>query len=252
MNSHRLEERDVLSQIPLFQAVSAGFASPAEDHYEEPLNLNSYLIKNPSSTLIYHAIDNSMFSSGILEGDILVAEKSAKNPFGKIVIVRVGEEIHIKRLSKIKNDLYLTSDSLCYSPLKLDKETDFEIVGIVNYSIHNLLNPFDYEKISANIDLHSRLVRSPVSTFFVRVAGKSMINAGIFDKDILIVDRAIFPSIDNVVVAYLEGGFTVKRLKKKVNFILFPENDDFPSVELTEQMDSRIWGVVTYCIHKVS
>ena len=96
------------------------------------------------------------------------------------------------------------------------------------------------------IDLNQHLIKHPASTFFVRVAGDSMTGAGIQDGDLLIVDRSANCASGSIVVARIEDEFTLKRLiiKKGGKAFLVPENDKFPSIELTEDSDCEIWGRV--------
>ena len=100
------------------------------------------------------------------------------------------------------------------------------------------------------IDLNERLVRHPAATFFVRVEGESMKNAGIRSGDILIVDRSLEARDAAVVVAIVDGEFTVKHVKKAgKKLFLIPANEAFAAVEITEAMDFAVWGVVTNVIH---
>jgi len=102
------------------------------------------------------------------------------------------------------------------------------------------------------LDLNEYLVSHPAATFFVRVQGLSMINAGIQPDDILVVDRSMDPAHGKVIVAALDGDLTVKRLNKQNGQItLMPENDDYDPIEITTEMSFIIWGVVTSVIHKV-
>lgn len=101
------------------------------------------------------------------------------------------------------------------------------------------------------LDLNELMVTHPAATFFVRVRGDSMKGAGIFSGDILVVDRAFEPKDGHIVVAVLNGEFTVKRiLKKGKTCFLAPENPSFSPIEVKEEMECQIWGVVTYVIHK--
>lgn len=105
--------------------------------------------------------------------------------------------------------------------------------------------------IDKKLDLNDHLVKHPAATFFVRVHGDSMADAGIASGDILIVDRALDPRHGNIVVAALDGELTVKRLKKMgPRLFLAPENNAYPPLEITPERDLEIWGVVTYIIHK--
>tara|TARA_B100001287_G_C22430478_1_gene411149 strand:- start:27 stop:476 length:450 start_codon:yes stop_codon:yes gene_type:complete len=103
-----------------------------------------------------------------------------------------------------------------------------------------------------DLNLQAYLVQHPSATFCVRVTGDSMQNAGIFSGDVMVVDRALEPKNNTIVLAVLDGEFTVKRIQKKgVQLFLKPENETFKPIEITEEMDFKVWGVVTHIIHKV-
>ena len=104
--------------------------------------------------------------------------------------------------------------------------------------------------LEERLSLNDLLVEHPAATFFIRVEGDSMIEAGIFSGDILVVDRATPARHGCVVVAILNGEFTVKRLNtKNPQPRLEPANPLFHPIDITEEMDFRIWGVVRYAIH---
>lgn len=106
------------------------------------------------------------------------------------------------------------------------------------------------EGFEAPLDLNNLMVKKPAATFFVRVSGDSMIGAGIFPKDILVVDRSIENFIDKVIVARIDQEFTVKRIVKDNQKIkLVAENPKYKDILITEDMDFEVWGVVTFCIH---
>ena len=106
--------------------------------------------------------------------------------------------------------------------------------------------------LDKRLDLNEHLIKHPSSTFFVKVKGDSMVGAGIHSNDILIVDRSIEPKDKRIVVAILNGEFTVKRVQKRNNkLFLVSENTDYPPIEITSGMDFEIWGVVLHVIHSV-
>lgn len=106
--------------------------------------------------------------------------------------------------------------------------------------------------IEEALDLNQHLVKDPKSSFIVRAIGQSMINAGIFDGDMLIVDRTIPALNGKIVVAAIDGELTVKRIQRKDSKLLFlPENDDFSPIDATHSQSVVIWGVVTNVIHQV-
>ena len=103
--------------------------------------------------------------------------------------------------------------------------------------------------IEESIDLNELLVKTPTATFFVRVEGESMINAFIPPKALLIIDRSITPSSGDIIVAVVNGEFTVKRFIKTFNQVyLAPANIKFNSIEINEEMDFKVWGVVSKII----
>lgn len=105
---------------------------------------------------------------------------------------------------------------------------------------------------TSEIDLNTHLMPNRVSTFLIRARGHSMVRAGIFDGDELVVDRSITPEDGHVVVAVVDGDFTVKRLRITASgVILSPENPHFPNILIAELSDLRVWGVVTRSLHRV-
>ena len=101
-----------------------------------------------------------------------------------------------------------------------------------------------------SLDLNEHLVSNPASTFFVRVRGNSMQDAGIQNGDTLIVDRSVTPGNGQIVIAMLDGDFTVKRLRKKGKRVfLEAANTDFTPIEISENQELTVWGVVTFVIH---
>jgi DNA polymerase V len=104
--------------------------------------------------------------------------------------------------------------------------------------------------IENRLDLNKHLIHHPAATFFVKVKGDSMIEAGIHSGDILIVDRSLEATDKRVVIAVIDGELTVKRIRiieKKI--LLLPENQDYIPTEITDTMSFEIWGVVTNVIH---
>lgn len=105
---------------------------------------------------------------------------------------------------------------------------------------------------SGEIDLNEHLIDDPAATFLVRVVGDSMVNAGIFDGDELIVDRSLEPRSGDVVIALVDSEITVKRLRLgREGAVLQAENPQYADIVLSEQSDLVVWGVVTRCLHYV-
>ena len=106
------------------------------------------------------------------------------------------------------------------------------------------------DHIEENIDLNEHLISNPFSTFFLRVKGDSMINAGIKDKDLIIVDKSLIAKPGDIVIAMIDGEFTIKRLSiKNDELYLKAENNNYPDFRFKNHIDVQIWGVVIYSIH---
>ncbi|RRJ93912.1 LexA family protein [Flavobacterium macacae] len=103
-----------------------------------------------------------------------------------------------------------------------------------------------------NIDLNKELSENLLATFYIKVAGNSMVDAGIDDKDILVVDRSLEPADKKIAICFVDGEFTVKRLKlEKDCLYLMPENQNYEPIKVSEENNFIIWGIVTYVIKKL-
>ena len=101
------------------------------------------------------------------------------------------------------------------------------------------------------IDLNEYLVENSAATFYIRVSGNSMQDEGIDDGDLLVVDRSKTPKNNDIVIGVLNGEFTVKKIQKiKTKLFMVAANKEYKKIEITEEMDFSVWGVVTYVIHK--
>ena len=140
---------------------------------------------------------------------------------------------------------------------------NFDLFSIIKKTQIN--TPVFLDKVSAGfpspatdymenkLDLNEYLITHPAATFIVKASGSSMVNADIYSGDLLIVDRSVTPKSNNIVIASIFGDLTVKKLKKKEkSLFLVPANNDYPSIEVKEEMECFIWGVVTYIIHETT
>ncbi len=102
------------------------------------------------------------------------------------------------------------------------------------------------------ISLDKELIKNKEATFFARVSGESMINAGLEDGDLIVIDRSLEPTNNKIAVCFIDGEFTVKRLQVKKNKIwLKPENTNYKAIEVKEDNELIIWGIVTNVIKKL-
>ena len=102
------------------------------------------------------------------------------------------------------------------------------------------------------LDTNQLLVKNPAATFFMRVSGSSMQDLGIFDGDIVVVDKSLESRDGDIVVAILNGAYTLKRFIRKGGLVqLAPANKNFPTLEIGESDELSIWGVVTFVLRSI-
>ena len=137
MKITRLEKSATPSYLPLFiSRVPAGFPSPADDYIEADLDLNEYLVKHPSATFLARASGDSMTRAGILNGALLVVDKSLTPKDGSIVIAAINGELTCKILDITHRMLRAANPS--YPSIALDDEMDLLIEGVVVHAINPL------------------------------------------------------------------------------------------------------------------
>ena len=125
-------------KIPFLSGLSCGFPSPADDHLDEEIDLNSAYIKNKSSTYFGRVVGDSMTGAGLSEGDLLIIDKSLEPRNGKIAVCFIDGEFTVKRI-KIENDhIWLMAENKNYPPIKVTKDNEFLIWGIVTNVIKDL------------------------------------------------------------------------------------------------------------------
>ncbi|MCD7941619.1 MAG: translesion error-prone DNA polymerase V autoproteolytic subunit [Bacteroides intestinalis] len=109
----------------------------------------------------------------------------------------------------------------------------------------------DYMEMA--LDLNKELIKNPASTFLGRVRGVSMKDEGIFDGDILVIDKSLDPENGDLAVCFIDGEFSLKRMeidRKGRTVWLVPSNTEYPKIKVTEDNQFQVWGVVVYVIKK--
>src|SRR5829696_6382810 len=102
------------------------------------------------------------------------------------------------------------------------------------------------------IDLNEQLIRNKPATFFMRVSGNSMINAGIYDGDVVIVDKSVKPKNGKIVIAVVDGEMLIRRYEQSLNRLrLVPETSGLSAIDISEFSDFKVWGVVTCVIRMI-
>lgn len=147
--------------------------------------------------------------------------------------------------------LFLKKDATIAQIYQADPKTRLARPLFLSTVAAGFPSPAD-DYIDRELDLNDYLIANPAATFFVRVAGDSMVEAGIRHDDILVVDRALEPRSGRIVIAIIDRELTVKRFIQNGECChLIAENPDYPDIELSDGMDLEVWGVVTWAVHKV-
>jgi DNA polymerase V len=146
----------------------------------------------------------------------------------------------MKLLSKI------TTRNLDIFPVSVDTVLE---IPVVSTAISAGFPSPALDFIDLSIDMNKHLIKRPSSTFYGRVKGQSMKDVGITDGDLLVIDKSITPKNDQIAVCYVDGEFTIKKIKFEQDVCwLIPANDAYQPIRVTSQNDFLIWGIVTHVI----
>lgn len=149
------------------------------------------------------------------------------------------------------NDRTLTTVNIL-SQLDNDDNATYTLPFYLSKVQAGFPSPTD-DHLEFKLNLNEQLIKHPAATFIVQAQGDSMKNAGIHSGDWLIVDRSILPTHDKIVIAAINGELTVKRLSKLAGRVqLLPDNTQYTPIDITEEQELVIWGVVTYVIHQAT
>lgn len=226
--------------------IKAGFPSPATDYLQEGINMNRVIVQKPDNTFIIIAEKGISNEECIEEGNLLVIEQSltprendllAYIKDGEFLIGRIGEED--------KNDLILLG--VLIANIKIYKEHFHH--GIESLLIlpeeYPSLPSFVRRQVVGKIDLNTILLKNYATTFVTVANGDSMIEDGIDDGNLLIIDKSIAPYDQCLAACYINGEFTLKRVKVDNGCAwLLPSNPAYPEIKLSEDDDFLVWGIV--------
>ncbi len=137
-------------------------------------------------------------------------------------------------------------------------DAEAELPAMAQSGIHAGFPSPATDYMTQAIDLNKELVRHPAATFYGRVVGDSMIDAGVEEGDILVIDKSLEPQDGDMAVCFVDGEFTLKHLSFRTDsgtgerkLTLVPANSRYPCIEVGEGTDFKMWGVVTYVIKKI-
>lgn len=141
--------------------------------------------------------------------------------------------------------LHTTTVFEFYSP---DYSTELNLPFVDTGISAGFPSPAD-DFIELSIDLNKTLIKNKDTTFFAKVKGHSMKNAGIYDGDLLVIDKSLEPQNNKIAICQIDGEFTVKRIKIEENIVwLIAENEDYKPIKVTPENEFMIWGIVIHSI----
>ena len=136
---HPLPQKRIQIHTPIYLSnISAGFPSPAEPYLDKTLDLHELMVDHPAATFFVRVSGDSMMGVGILNGDILVVDRSREAKNNDIVVAILFGEFTVKRWVKTKHKAFLQAENPHYSPIEITADSNFEIWGVVTYAIHTL------------------------------------------------------------------------------------------------------------------
>ncbi|ABI38856.1 putative prophage repressor [Shewanella sp. MR-4] len=224
----------------------SGFESPAAEYTQLGLRLDELLVLHPSATRLCIAQGDAMKGVGIFDGDLLIIDRHIKPQTGSVIYGQLNGEF-ICKIYDEKRRMLLTSDEKCQA-ITIHDYDDFCVEGVVIRTLrqHLYLNDFihltaDYSELRTSLD--DLLVLHPCATWFGVAQGDSMRDEGIYDGDVLIIDRQVNASQGAVIVAQLNGEFICKIFDKKRR-ILLSANPQYHAVPIRDCDSFSVEGVV--------
>lgn len=272
-----------VNALPLVsEGIPAGFPSPATDYIGDRIDLNEVLILNPGATYYGRVRDYFMLEEELEQGDGILFDTSLAPRTGDLALCEICGERVLKYIRKQGRAIFLSGGGTD-DAIPVDGDTDAKVLGIVTVIIKvrrfkkrrtkaikrlpQKEQPMLFERraIKASyfpesnvpteglIDLNTELIPNPVSTFFGKVKGISLIDDDINDSDSVIVDRMLEPQWGDLAVCVTQDGFTMKYIEVRDNgeIWLMPGNRDYEPILITEDNERLVWGIVTHSIRQL-
>nr|WP_302400278.1 S24 family peptidase [Alistipes onderdonkii] len=285
MNSHfdiyALVTPKVTTVPYVSEGIPAGFPSPATDYIGDRIDLNEVLILNPGVTYYARVRDYYMVEEELEQGDGILFDTSLAPRSGDLALCEVCGERVLKYVRRKGRAVWVDGGGTD-ATVPLDGDADARVLGVVTVIIKirrfkkrrtriirrlpqkELPMLFERRAIRAAwfpesnvpveglLDLNEELIPNPVSTFFGRVKGISLVDDDIEDSDSVIVDRMLEPQWGDLAVCVTQEGFTMKYVEVRDNgeVWLMPGNKDYAPMRITEDNERLLWGIVTHSIRQ--
>lgn len=271
-----------VSSVPyVSEGIPAGFPSPATDYIGDSIDLNEVLILNPGATYYARVRDYYLVEEELEQGDSILFDTSLAPRSGDMALCEVCGERVLKYIRKRGRVVWLDGGGTDET-VPVDGDTEAKVLGIVTVivkvrrykkrrtriirrlpqkelpmlferrAIRAAWFPESNVPVEGLLDLNEELIPNPVSTFFGRVKGISLVDDDIEDSDSVIVDRMLEPQWGDLAVCVTQEGFTMKYVEVRDNgeVWLMPGNKDYAPMRITEDNERLLWGIVTHSIRQ--
>ena len=246
INIYSVQEMHESEVVFIADGIKAGFPSPAQDYLQESIDMNKVIAPNPNNTFVIVVERGISDGQWIEEGNLLVIEQSLHPNDNDIIAYLKDGEFLIKKLRKNdKNNQVMLG--VVTANIKIYKEHFHHNIGSLPVlpEEYPCLPSFVQSHMVGKIDFNQLLLKNSPSTFVTIADGDSMTDDGIEDGNLLIIDKSIIPYDQCLAACYINGGFTLKRVKvEDENAWLMPSNPAYPPIKLSEEDNFLIWGIV--------
>jgi DNA polymerase V len=242
---------------------TTGFASPAEDYFEKPLDLHDLLVPHPQATFLFPITSEGPWdrSGALLRGDLLLVDRSLDAAVGRTVLASLEGELALGRLRAARGLLLLEGAQ----GRVLDPESDgVRFQGVVTAVLRPLLEG-THPHLSDGThpssppgsplpDLNDLLIPNPLATYFAYVEGRAHTRAGIHAGDVLVVDRALDAADGRYIIAFLQGRLSLRRVEVREGrcYLHAGATSASPAAEIAhEELPDRVWGVASWALHSL-
>lgn len=245
INIYGVQELYVSEILFIADGIKTGFPNPAQDYLQESIDMNRVIAPKPNNTFVIVA-ERGISDGNIEEGNLLVIDQSLlPNDNDIIAYIKDGEFLIRKIRNNDKNNLVVLG--VVTANIKTYKEHfhhNIESLPVLAGEYPDLPS-FVQKQIVGKIDFNQLLFKNSSTTFVTVAVGDSMIEDGIEDSNLLIIDKSITPYDQCLAACYINGEFTLKRVKvENESAWLLPSNPAYSPIELSEVDDFLVWGIV--------
>ena len=243
-----MDERDF---VPA--EVAAGFPSPGREWQEPVLDIRQLLGRAGERSAVWRMAGTALLGVGIHDKDLVLLSSLVDPQTNDIVVARLNGAIYVRRYIRTARHLFLISTEPEHIAIRVASTDRFRIIGVLLCSIHPI-HPEGRTRLRA-----CQLTLSAVNTalglhepsvYCSKVSGHSMHNGGILEGDILVIERGKSPQAGDIVVAFWNSGYLVKRLvHARETVFLLSENPLVPPLIVAQESEMEIWGPVLFSIH---